>query len=848
MRGLGFFGILFSFSLAFANIELNSGLIYSPDTGRVIDAEGRSIDVVLETGLRAQDFKVVELTVREGKHLLLIHASYSFFLFQKTNADIGWTPLKTASNEFAKTHRQNISRIKINYSEKFGAYVLTSFSEVPGANSSFFFLENKSLEAKDSARMSDAIRAWISFHINTTPLETYLNEKVGDLALRAIATKMEDVLKPTAGESTALTVIPTADATAESTTGKPEIPTIPVMNERGERTDGWTLVESFTSDYLEDVKNDTYEQIDELRAIEDRILKNFLKVEGGSVKLLAPAGVGKSVLMRRIAYRLRVGDVPVSLKKFRVRYFSAASLEAGSKFVGTIEARMNAMIEVSKRVPLLWFVDEAHALVGAGVSEGRPTNILQSLKPSLAAGTVKWLAASTPNEWAAAFATDEAMDRRFVRVDLTVPDRELLLKILNKWLVKYDKAPLTEALLEKIIFYSNEFGVEGAQPSKATLLLNEVYANAEFKDQKSPITVENIQEAAQELYNVNPSEMEVDKIAERFSVLQNKLQEIIGQDAAKNAILSQTVQIMAGMHDRTKPRYRFMLTGDKGLGKTEIVKLFAKAMNLPEGRIVMSEFASPHEIESFKARIAQLVRIHPMTVLSFDEFEKAHPKVQQALLGILESESFTYTLREGGVIRSATVQIKNTSVFVLTNAGASYLASRQLAEPKAPKIGFALPGVQAEQTDTRPPFYEWEFRQAIVADGVDSYVLDRMDSVIPFLYFSPQQFAQIVYMHTQKIIDGINKNSVTQFAFHNLKQFAVDFTGRNFYPQASARDVLRTLNQYIRQTLASIALNNPGEAVKIGWHEGNLVIMEEAPVAETEPTAPPQTLSCKELF
>ena len=103
MRGLGFLGILFSFSLAFANIELNSGLIYSPDTGQVIDAEGRSIDVVLETGLRAQDFKVVELTVREGKHLLLIHASYSFFLFQKTNADIGWTPLKTASNEFAKT-------------------------------------------------------------------------------------------------------------------------------------------------------------------------------------------------------------------------------------------------------------------------------------------------------------------------------------------------------------------------------------------------------------------------------------------------------------------------------------------------------------------------------------------------------------------------------------------------------------------------------------------------------------------------------------------------------------------------------------------------------------------------
>lgn len=848
MRGLGFFGILLSFSLALANIELEHGFKYSPDTGKVFDPKNVAIDLLLETGLSAQDIKVAELPVRAGKSLLLIHAKYSFFLLQKTDAALSWTSLKTASNEFAKTHRQNVHRVKIDYSEKFGVYVLTSLSGVPGQSSSFYFLEDPSLNDKDSSRLTDAVRSWLDFHSKNIPLETYLNEKVGDLGLRNLATKMEDVLKPTTGASTALTVLPATDTTNQATDGKPEIPTVPVMNERGERTDGWTLVESFTSDYLEDVKNDTYEQIDELRVIEDRILKNFLKAEGGSVKLLAPAGVGKSVLMRRIAHRLLVGDVPESLKKFRVRYFSAASLEAGSKFVGTIEARMNAMIEVSKRVPLLWFVDEAHGLVGAGVSEGRPTNILQSLKPALAAGTVKWLAASTPNEWAAAFATDEAMDRRFVRVDLTVPDRELLLKILNKWLVKYEKASLPEALLEKIIFYSNEFGVEGAQPSKATQLLNEVFANADFKDQKSPITLENIQEAVQELYNVNPAEMEVDKIAERFSVLQNKLQEIIGQDAAKNAILSQTMQIMAGMHDRTKPRYRFMFTGDKGLGKTEIVKLFAKAMNLPEGRIVMSEFASPHEIESFKARIAQLVRIHPMTVLSFDEFEKAHPKVQQALLGILESESFTYTLREGGVIRSATVQIKNTSVFVLTNAGASYLASRQLAEPKAAKIGFVLPGVEAEQVDTRPPFYEWELRQAIVADGVDSYVLDRMDSVIPFLYFSPQEFAQIVYMHTKKIIDGINKNSVTQFAFHNLKQFAVDFTSQNFYPQASARDVLRTLNQYIRQTLASIALSNPGETVKIGWHEGNLYLMEEAPVAETEPTAPPQTLSCKELF
>jgi ATP-dependent Clp protease ATP-binding subunit ClpA len=656
---------------------------------------------------------------------------------------------------------------------------------------------------------------------------------------------MEDVLQPKTGESTPLNAIPTTEATH----GKPEIPTIPVMNERGERTDGWTLVESFTSNFLEDVKTDTYEQIDELRAIEDRILKNFLKVEGGSVKLLAPAGVGKSVLMRRIAYRLRVGDVPESLKKYRVRFFSAASLEAGTKFVGTIEARMNAMIEVSKSIPVLWFVDEAHSLVGAGISEGRPTNILQSLKPSLASGALKWLAASTPNEWAAAFATDEAMDRRFVRVDLTVPDKDLLLKILNKWLVKYNKATMPEALLEKIIFYSNEFGVEGAQPSKATQLLNEVYANADFKNQKSPITIENIQEAVQELYNVNPAEMERDKIAERFSVLQNKLQAIIGQDIAKNAILSQTAQIMAGMHDRSKPRYRFMFSGDKGLGKTEIIKLFAQAMNLPEGRIVMSEYASPHEIESFKARIAQLVRIHPMTVLMFDEFEKAHPKVQQALLGILESESFTYTIREGGVIRSATVQIKNTSVFVLTNAGASYLASRQLAEPKASKIGFVLPGTQAEEADTRPPFYEWEFRQAIVNDGVDSYVLDRMDSVIPFWYFSRQEFAKIAYVHTQKIINEINKSSDTKFSFHNLKDFAVDFTNHNFYPQASARDVLRTLNQYLRQTLASIALNHsPGESVRIGWHEGQLVMLEEVPATETKPTPPPQTLSCKELF
>lgn len=843
MRLLGLFGVLLISLNCFAMIDLDHGYKYFPDSGKIVDAQNKSLaGLLLHPELKANDIKITEQKTADGKTLVLVHASYYFYLFQKDTDSAEWNKLTSGPNEFAKTHRQSVRQIKIHASERFGTYVMTSYSDIPGANSSLYFLMDQGLNEQDSARLTKVLRDWLSYHTETKSLESYLDENLKDLALRNIATKMDAVDKKVSGESSEI-------AAKVQDSSKPEIPTIPVTDERGERTDAWKVVESYTSDYLEDVKNDTYEPIEELRQIEDKILKNFLKAEGGSVKLLAPAGVGKSVLMRRIAYRLLVGDVPESLKKFRVRYFSAASLEAGSKFVGTIEARMNAMMEVSKRVPVLWFVDEAHGLVGTGTSEGRPTNILQSIKPALAAGIIKWLAASTPSEWAAAFATDEAMDRRFVRVDLTVPDRDLLLKILNKWLVKYNKEPLSEALLEKVIFYSNEFGVEGAQPSKATQLLNEIYANADFKDQKTPITLADVQAAVYDLYNVNPAEMESDKMKERFSRLQERLQDIIGQDMAKNAILSQTLQIMTGMHDRSKPRYRFMFTGDKGLGKTEIVKIFAQSMNLPEGRIVMSEYATPHDIESFKARIAQLVRIHPMTVLSFDEFEKAHPQVQQALLGILESEAFTYTIRENGIIRSATVQIKNASVFILTNAGASYLASRLFAAPKSQKIGFALPGVEPEQKDTRPAFSQQEYRWSIVQDGIDAYVLDRMDAVIPFLYFTPQEFAQIVYLHAKKIVDGINKSSAIQFVFENYKDFAVDFTNNNFHPQSSAREVLRVLNQYIRQNLAILSIDRPArETVRIGWHEGNLVEFQQVAETETEQTAPQRAPSCKELF
>src|SRR5207237_1222009 len=138
--------------------------------------------------------------------------------------------------------------------------------------------------------------------------------------------------------------------------------------------------------------------------------------------LVGEAGVGKTAVVEGFAVRISNGDVPLPLQKVRLHTLDLALLQAGAGVKGEFENRLKGLIEEVKSspIPLILFIDEAHTMIGAGgqAGQGDAANLL---KPALARGEMRTVAATTWSEYKKYFEKDPALARRFQLVKVEEP-------------------------------------------------------------------------------------------------------------------------------------------------------------------------------------------------------------------------------------------------------------------------------------------------------------------------------------------------------------------------------------------------------------------------------------------
>jgi type VI secretion system protein VasG len=148
--------------------------------------------------------------------------------------------------------------------------------------------------------------------------------------------------------------------------------------------------------------------------------------------LVGEAGVGKTAVVEGFAQRVAGGSVPASLREVSVRVLDLALLQAGAGVQGEFEERLKTVIaevESSPR-PIILFIDEAHTLIGAGGAAGRG-DAANLLKPALARGQLRTIAATTWSEYKKYFEKDPALARRFQPVKVEEPDEEAAIDMLR---------------------------------------------------------------------------------------------------------------------------------------------------------------------------------------------------------------------------------------------------------------------------------------------------------------------------------------------------------------------------------------------------------------------------------
>ncbi len=211
--------------------------------------------------------------------------------------------------------------------------------------------------------------------------------------------------------------------------------------------------------------------------------------------LTGEAGVGKTAIVEGFALRVANGDVPEPLKKVSVRTLDLGLLQAGAGVKGEFEGRLKAVIEEvsSSPQPVILFIDEAHTMIGAGGSSGQ-SDAANLLKPALARGELRTIAATTWAEYKKYFEKDAALARRFQVVKVEEPTEErcvVMIRGLTEMLERHHNVRVLEEAVTDAVKLSHRYITGRQLPDKAISVLDTACARVAISQAATPPAVED---------------------------------------------------------------------------------------------------------------------------------------------------------------------------------------------------------------------------------------------------------------------------------------------------------------------------------------------------------------------
>lgn len=450
------------------------------------------------------------------------------------------------------------------------------------------------------------------------------------------------------------------------------------------------------------------------------VIETLLRKKKSNPLLIGKAGVGKTAIVEELARRINQGAVPSELSNKTIVMLEMGSLVSGTKYRGEFEERLTKIIkEVIEDKNIILFIDEIHTMVNAGGAEGA-INASDILKPYLARGELRCIGATTIEEYYKSIFKDKALERRFFTIQVDEPDEEKTKEILLGIKSEYENHHhllISEENIMDIIKLANQYIKQKSNPDKSIELLDTICASKKMKgislqqltdlnkrmkdivkEKENYIYQDDYENASicKEKENQLLSEIEkikssyenkityddiLEVVAKKtkvpllenktilFSKLKKELKEkIIGQERAIDLVLK---NIWIKLNHSNKP-LSLLLTGPSGVGKTETVKVIADSMYNGELiRLDMSEYNLDTSVNKLigvsagyvgydDAYIFRKVMDNPYSIILVDEIEKAHPRVLNLFLQILDEGFVTDAKGEK-------IDFSNTMIFMTSN-------------------------------------------------------------------------------------------------------------------------------------------------------------------------------------
>jgi type VI secretion system protein VasG len=260
---------------------------------------------------------------------------------------------------------------------------------------------------------------------------------------------------------------------------------------------GTTALDRFSQDLTARAKAGGMDPIlgrdEEVRQIIDVLMRR----RQNNPILTGEAGVGKTAVVEGFAQRIASGDVPPPLRGVKLCALDVGLMQAGASMKGEFEQRLRSVIDEvqSAPTPIILFIDEAHTLIGAGGAAGTG-DAANLLKPALARGTLRTIAATTFAEYRQYFEKDPALTRRFQPIQINEPDiatATIMLRGLIAPMEKHHKVRVSDAAIVCAVQFSHRYIPARQLPDKAVSLLDTACARVAISQTVRPAAVEDAQ-------------------------------------------------------------------------------------------------------------------------------------------------------------------------------------------------------------------------------------------------------------------------------------------------------------------------------------------------------------------
>ncbi len=347
--------------------------------------------------------------------------------------------------------------------------------------------------------------------------------------------------------------------------------------------------------------------------------------------LTGEAGVGKTAVVEGLALRVALGDVPVPLQGVAIHVLDMGLLQAGASVKGEFENRLKNVIDEVKRSPhpIILFIDEAHTMIGAGGQAGQ-NDAANLLKPALARGELRTIAATTWGEYKKYFEKDAALARRFQVIKVEEPSEELacaMLRGMAPLMEKHFGVRLLDEAIAEAVRLSARY-ISGRQlPDKAVSVLDTACAKVALGQSATPARIEETRkhlerldaEAAALLREVAAGARHDDRLNE-LRLTREALEATLKADEARWVQEQQLVQDIRVLRDKLEHQAGGLSMAEAQEGDKPAPAVTAGASTKGRKKSGLSAFASAdHELLATKqAELAALQGEAPLVPMQVD--------------------------------------------------------------------------------------------------------------------------------------------------------------------------------------------------------------------------------------